>query len=629
MVQFLKQHVEKGFLFGLLFIQVQFSNGQACIGGVSIFPYSENFESSNGNWFTGGVSSDWAWGSPTKTVISGAGGAAKCWIAGGLSNAAYNNSENSWLQSPCFDFSTLQYPQISFKVFWETEKRFDGASIQYSTDLGNTWTYLGNANSNSNCSGENWFNATSITYLSNANGWSGNIQPSTGSCLVGSGSGSWLTAKHSLSMLAGQSNVRFRFLFGAGSTCNAYDGFAIDDVQISESQPNAVSFTHSCVSDKEILFTSVASCTSSYSWNFSDLASGANNTSSGANPSHIFSGPGTYNVTLTTNFVTGPATSLSKEIVIIALDTTIRWPGICSNLADATLSVNATGSNTAYFYNWSTTPSQTGSSISNIGPGAYSATVSSMNACTVTANFTLTTNTPIVINAIVTDAGCSADNGSIKANVTGGKSPYRFTWTNGSDSSAAVQLFAGNYSVGVTDAYGCGANSGILVVKNILIPVSVNLGNDISICPGETVILTPGAFSKYLWQDYSTNPSFSVSASGTYFVQVKNAAGCSGSDTISVAADCSDIYFPNAITPNGDTKNDGFGPLGNLSLLTDYQLSVYNRYGQCIFNSYIPNQKWDGAIKGSLSNNGTFVWVAQFLINGKPKVKKGTVTILR
>lgn len=629
MIQYLKQHFQKGFLFGLFLIQVQFSDGQACIGGVSTFPYSEDFELGDGNWFSGGVSSDWTWGSPTKAVINGAGGGSKCWIAGGLANAAYNNSESSWLQSPCFDFSTLQYPQISFKLFWETEKRFDGASMQYSIDGGNTWTYLGNANSNANCQGENWFNATGITYLSNANGWSGNIQPNSGGCLGGSGSGSWLSARHSLTMLAGQSNVRFRFLFGSGSTCNAYDGFAVDGIQITESQPSAVSFTHSCISDKEILFTSVASCTTSYSWNFSDPASGANNSSSAASPSHIFSGPGTYNVTLTTNFVNAPPSSLSRDIVIIGLDTTMRWPGACSNAADATLGINATGSNTAYFYNWNTTPAQTGVSISNVGVGSYSATVSSMNACTVTANFTLLANTPITINATVTDASCSSNNGGIKANISGGRTPYRFAWTNGSDSSAAVQLFSGSYSVGVTDAFGCGANSGNLIVKNILIPVTVNLGDDFSICPGQTVILAPGAFSKYLWQDYSTNPTFSVSASGTYFVQVKNAEGCSGSDSISVVADCSDIYFPNAITPNGDTRNDGFGPLGNISSLKDYQLSVYNRYGQCIFNSYSPVEKWDGAVKGSKSNNGIFVWVSHFVINGKPQVKKGTVTIIR
>src|SRR5437868_3487976 len=97
-----------------------------CTGNVSSFPYHEGFEFGDGNWTHGGTASDWALGTPSKPVINAAAAGSFSWITGGLTNSSYNNGENSWLQSPCFDFTTLVNPQISFSIFWETEKRYDG-----------------------------------------------------------------------------------------------------------------------------------------------------------------------------------------------------------------------------------------------------------------------------------------------------------------------------------------------------------------------------------------------------------------------------------------------------------------------------------------------------------------------
>jgi hypothetical protein len=117
---------------------IQSVNGQ-CSVPINTFPYNEGFETSGGGRFVGGTGSDWVWGTPSKPVITAAGGGTHCWIIGGLTASSYTNAEVSWLQSPCFDFTSLQYPYITFKVFWEMEQRFDGASLQYSTDNGTSW----------------------------------------------------------------------------------------------------------------------------------------------------------------------------------------------------------------------------------------------------------------------------------------------------------------------------------------------------------------------------------------------------------------------------------------------------------------------------------------------------------
>jgi len=188
-----------------------------CTSPVSLFPYTEGFEATSGGWVAGGAGSDWAWGAPVKPTINAAATGSNCWITGGLTPGAYSNGEASWLQSPCFDFTTLKYPYISFAVFWETERRFDGASFQYSTDLGTTWTNVGSQNDPVNCLNGSWFNFSPITGLNPLTtireGWSGTVQPTAGSCQGTGGSGRWVNAQHTMPYLAGVSNVIFRFVF--------------------------------------------------------------------------------------------------------------------------------------------------------------------------------------------------------------------------------------------------------------------------------------------------------------------------------------------------------------------------------------------------------------------------------
>ena len=108
-------------------------------------PYVEDFELNNGGWTTGGTASDWAWGTPAKPVINGAGSGSKCWIVGGLTSSSYNNGERSWVQSPCLNISALSHPYINFLVFWESEQKFDGSSLQYSIDNAVTWNTVGSS----------------------------------------------------------------------------------------------------------------------------------------------------------------------------------------------------------------------------------------------------------------------------------------------------------------------------------------------------------------------------------------------------------------------------------------------------------------------------------------------------
>lgn len=360
-----------------------------CGTAINSFPYQEGFESSDGGWVPGGSGSDWAWGAPAKPVITGAGGGIKCWVIGGLTGSAYTNAEASWIESPCFDFSALAHPYIECKVFWEMEQQYDGGSLQYSLDNGGTWTNVGAAGDVTDCLHANWFNYSPINFLaplsSVRDGWSGNIQSSAGSCKGGNGSNGWVTAKHTMPYLAGKPAVIFRFIFGAGTICNNYDGFAVDDIMIGEAPPNSASFTYSCVNSNTVKFTNTSAlCPTGFSWDFGDPASGTNNASAAANPTHTFSGPGEYTISLTVSGPGNAPSTITEKISVLSVTVTMLTPADCQTNTGGSLLAQTTGGPGPFSYSWNTSPVQNGISAVGLGTGLYTVSVTGANACPAT-----------------------------------------------------------------------------------------------------------------------------------------------------------------------------------------------------------------------------------------------------
>ena len=114
-------------------------------------------------------------------------------------------------------------------------------------------------------------------------------------------------------------------------------------------------------------------------------------------------------------------------------------------------------------------------------------------------------------------------------------------------------------------------------------------------------------------------------------MEVTDLNHCVGRDTISVIQkDClQGFYIPNAFTPNYDGKNDLFKPM-IFGRLRSYQFSIFNRFGQVVFQSADISKGWNGAISGNTQDTQTYVWVCTYQFEDeKPVVKKGTVTLLR
>lgn len=286
----------------------------------------------------------------------------------------------------------------------------------------------------------------------------------------------------------------------------------------------------------------------------------------------------------------------------------------------------------------------------NAATGAVNLAASNAATYTVTYTIPSTPCTPganskavIIINtapaAPVTTGNKRCGNGAVSLNATGAGTLNWYTSTTlinlAASGTSYNPMVNGTTNYYVTASNGNCASAASMVTATVLpLPVQPYLGKNSTLCAGDKIVLNPGTYDQYLWQDKSTASGFTVTTPGNYSVVVKGENGCSDSAAINITAsnNCSDnILFPTAFSPNGDGLNDNFGPLPlrNLPSLKNYLLQIYNRYGQVVFNSTNPYEKWDGMYRGQMFNTGSFTWRAQYIYNsGGLITQQGNITIV-
>ncbi|MBT7996678.1 MAG: gliding motility-associated C-terminal domain-containing protein, partial [Bacteroidetes bacterium] len=88
------------------------------------------------------------------------------------------------------------------------------------------------------------------------------------------------------------------------------------------------------------------------------------------------------------------------------------------------------------------------------------------------------------------------------------------------------------------------------------------------------------------------------------------------------------LFVPNSFTPNGDGINDMFLPKG--VFVSEYNLQIFNRWGEKLFESDDMNEGWDGSFKGEICPLGTYYFQIKGKgVNGKTEVHNGTVQLLK
>ena len=126
------------------------------------------------------------------------------------------------------------------------------------------------------------------------------------------------------------------------------------------------------------------------------------------------------------------------------------------------------------------------------------------------------------------------------------------------------------------------------------------------------------------------DPIFNYDSQQEYIIQIRNNAGCLIYDTLMVNIfDNTDIAVPSAFSPNGDGHNDLLDIfMVGMEKLTIFM--VFNRWGQLLFETRNPLQKWDGTFKGKKQPAETYVWIAEGVDKkGNNIMRRGQTILLR
>jgi gliding motility-associated-like protein len=229
------------------------------------------------------------------------------------------------------------------------------------------------------------------------------------------------------------------------------------------------------------------------------------------------------------------------------------------------------------------------------------------------------------------------------------KSGLKYLWNTGDTTSILnfAPAASGMYSVLVYDTSGCRNMDSVYVKVNPL-PV-VNAGTDTLLCDGENYRLQGTSDnSNIVWSPATgldnvtiLSPSFNHYEGVEFTLTATDSIGCRSSDTVFIDVKNCDAFIeiPQAFTPNADGQNDYFTVFADASLITDFEIKIYNRWGELVYSSsnlndletnYSNSKGWDGTFKGKLQNVGTFAYYLTAKdIYGKQYEKKGNITLIR
>ena len=176
---------------------------------------------------------------------------------------------------------------------------------------------------------------------------------------------------------------------------------------------------------------------------------------------------------------------------------------------------------------------------SNVGPVVI--TLWAGNACdTSVSEETVSVNGGHSVTASGENPECNLPSGSIDANVTGGATPYAFSWSNAFTTEDLENLSPGNYSVTVTDADGCAAETSVTLINvNTFTTETITAVNAVCNEPNGAVDLSvSGGTSPYTfeWSNGETTEDLTNVAPGNYEVTITQANGCSSTQSPVVEA---------------------------------------------------------------------------------------------
>ncbi len=380
-----------------------------------------------------------------------------------------------------------------------------------------------------------------------------------------------------------------------------------------------------------------------YNWNFDDA-----NISYLENPNNNYSTSGNYNVSLQVSTVNNCKDSVTKSILVYPQpQVAFAVNNVCLNELAIFNNQSFVTSGSIQQWEWSFGDGNTSNSnnTSNLYGvvGTYTVQLKAVSnfGCEDSVTNTIEVFELPTATATSTIACYNENNATATVFPASGNPPYSIKWSDDQITTTATNLFADNYGVTITDANNCT----VTLSENVReqpFPVLIQTNFDIdTIRFGDTisVVSVSGNYDPYLtyvWIpseglgcDTCKNTFAAPLNSIIYTIIATDTIGCKGEAIFEVIV-INDyiIYIPNAFTPNNDGVNDDF-KIFSKGVKT-YELQIFNRWGEKIFESNSLTNGWDGTYKNKEMLPEVYVYVAKFeFLDGYKTNKKGSVTLIK
>ncbi len=280
------------------------------------------------------------------------------------------------------------------------------------------------------------------------------------------------------------------------------------------------------------------------------------------------------------------------------------------------------GQNSSYSYTWSN--GSTNQQINNLSIGTYTVTYS-INICSNTETFIITQPDSIRITNISNDTTiCLGDNANIfgTTNIPGNHIWINAQFPNTTNSNTNLTpSFTNYYTLLVENS--CNPND--TDVNSVSINVqtingSFNFSQNPINVETTTINLIGSGGDTYQWNSIFTGTSSGneytallTGVSGDFIFEmiVQNSLGCVDTvyNTLTINENYN-IFIPNSFTPDGNEFNQYWSPIiSKVYDFNDYNLRIFNRWGETIWESNDPNVSWDGTYKNIPVSSGVYTWV--------------------
>jgi len=372
--------------------------------------------------------------------------------------------------------------------------------------------------------------------------------------------------------------------------------------------------------------------------------SGNDSICKGQNTILTASGGGTY-FWNTGNF----SNSITTNSIVDSLYSVIVSNGVCKDTAQFQLHINplpvaaisgqdslCNGQNIILTasggtsYSWSSGATTSNISVNPISNSTYSVIVSNNFGCKDTAQHIVSVIPLPQVSISGPSTICEEDIVTLNAAGIG-----NLLWSSGETTNQihVSPSLATNYFVSASNS--CGTSSDSIFVNVNSLPV-LNTSNDTTILLGNSAQLNADGGISYTWFPTSglsciscPDPIATPQNTTIYSVQGTNSNGCSVTRTIRITVDSDfELFVPDVFSPNNDGQNDIVFVRG--SGIKELDFVIYDRLGEKIFETNDQNKGWDGTYKGSVLNNGVFVYyLSAKMINDKTIKTKGDITLIK